>query len=372
MKIGRDIAGVIALVSTTALSAETGLHLKLSKELAFKPARSMADPHIRLVSLMSDGYAIDAEGLTSGGSDGGGGTPTPTPTPTGSPTTTPATQVNPLSSFNTSTTNGSSLVTAHIATAYAPTFRDPQGMSSRPEKKDASTGDKRKLNFWNALGVDISASLPAQSATLRDYGKQALLTLDGGAINIYGAFAGRDEKKDEPIPDARMLAFDHVYLFDAGADQMLMYVKQGIGGRAVKTALEGNGYAGVGTAYLGFGVDGPLLTTRGGASDSTSGWITLEGYATANVLNPSTLNKLFNADTKTHSLPTASARFKIGLPGRFYLSAEYSKAFGSYGKKLGDVAMISFGYNTETKASTTTTTRTPEGTTTVTKTAPNR
>lgn len=381
MRLDRNVAAAIAFLSTSGAWAQTDaslISLKLTRQLSLLPAPRVAP---QLFALNSIGFYSDIGALDAAGGDDGVGSKTEITTTKTTTTNPPASQVNPLSSFNTSTTNGSSLVTAHIATAYAPAFREPNGDNAlfkngvffRREAKKSEEG-VRDLRYWNAIGVDISASLPAQSATLKDYGKQALLTLDGGVINVLGAFAGRNEKVGVPVPDPRVVAFDHVYLLGADENQMLMYVKQGIGGRAVKTALQGNGYAGLGTAYLGFGVDGPLLSTRAGSSDPNSGWIMLEAYATANVINPSTLNKLFQTDTKTHSLPVGSARFRIGLPGRFYLSAEYSKAFGTFGKKVGDVAVISFGYNSDTKTTATekktveTTTSTNKATTTETTT----
>ncbi len=349
MKRAKSVAALLALGSATTASAdELSVRLAMTQTLSWSPISSRLVPiESSPVSLFEHATYASLQG--DGGGDGGGAGSTPAPS-------TPATgQVNPLSNFNLKTSNNSSLVTGHIATAYAPAWRNRCGEASsktRGANEDCTTvSDPRQLNFWNAIGVDISASLPAQSATVQDYGKQALLTLTGGVINIYGAFAGRTEDPKKPPPDDRVLAFDHIYPNDAtAANEMEFYVKQGIGGRAVKTSLEGSGYGGVGTAYLGVGVDGPLLSSRSGGSDSNAGWTTLEVFATANAINSRTLNTIFKTTNAPSSVSSASARFVISLPGRFYMSVEYAKAFGSYGRStLRDTSIFSFGYNTDTK-----------------------
>lgn len=243
--------------------------------------------------------------------------------------------VDPLSSFSVSNSNGSSLVTAHIATAYSPAFLSSDTKS-----------------MFNSIGLDISASLPAESASLKQYAKQALLSLDGGVLNIYGSFAGRDRTSYTPTignsPNPRDSAFDHIYLIKnpVSQEQLLGYAKFGFGARGIKTALEGTGYAGLATAYLGLGLDGPLLSKANGTRDNNTGWVSVEGYGVANALNKNTLTTLFGEPYGKRSFSSLGAKVTIGLPGRFYLSAQYGKALGNYGKEhIGDLSVLSFGYN---------------------------
>jgi hypothetical protein len=268
---------------------------------------------------------------------------------------TPATAVDPLAAFTTSTSNGSTLATMHIVTAYAP-------VRSRAAKADdTSCGkvDSRDYLSNMALGFDISASLPAKSSTLRDYGRHALSKLDGGVLNVLGAFGVwtpgdavycRLQSGDGTNP--RVTTYDHMYIGHPSApDEMVPYIKHGAGVRAVKTKLEGGSMAGVGTAYLGLGFDGPLLSALNLRNDPRAGWFTIEAFGVANVVNHRTLESLFLAEGDTTRAPrsfaTANARVKIDLPGRFYLSAEYAKPLGSFRGHIGDTSIVTFGYNNQ-------------------------
>lgn len=245
----------------------------------------------------------------------------------------------PLGSFKVSSSNGSNLVTARVATAYTPAFM----------------GTFDRTHWLSRLGLDVSASLPAETTTLKEYGRQALMTLDGGVLNVYASLAGRDRKYYKPeladgVPNPRDQAFDHLYLVKRpkSQEQLLAYLKLGMGGRAVKTALEGTGFAGVATAYLGLGLDGPLLTERWGARTDTTGWFNIEAVAVANLLNKRTLTTIFEEPYAKRSFSSVGAKAVINLPGRFFLSAQYAKALGSYGRAfIGDISVISFGYNTQ-------------------------
>jgi hypothetical protein len=124
--------------------------------------------------------------------------------------------------------------------------------------------------------------------------------------------------------------------------------------RAVKTSLSDSTMAGMGTAYLGIGFDGPLITDLTDTKfSSRTGWLVLEAYGTANGVNPRTMHELFGETTPHKGFFTLASRMKIGLPGQFYLSAEYARAFGSSYMKshIGDTAIISFGYNNDATVS---------------------
>ena len=84
-----------------------------------------------------------------------------------------------LQKFAVSSGSGSTIVTTHIASAYAPMLlpNDPKAPAVRP---------------WNDLGIDLSASLNAQNQTESDYLRQELLTRYGGVGNMYFSLAGRN------------------------------------------------------------------------------------------------------------------------------------------------------------------------------------
>lgn len=257
--------------------------------------------------------------------------------------------VDPLAKFKVSSASGSRLVTAHIATSFTPAF--------------LSTTDG--TSWKSRIGMDISASVPAESVTLQQYAKHALLTLDGGILNIYGSPAGRDPKVYPPklqdgtpdgTPNPRESAWDHLYMIREPApgqtsvpqEQLLGYWKMGIGGRAIKKSLEGSEYAGIGTAYLGVGFDGPMFSGRDSKRDGNTGWFSIEAYGVANIMNKGTLTTLFEQPNEKRNLNSVGAKVAIGLPGRFFLSATYGKALGSFGRDhIKDIAVVSFGYNPE-------------------------
>lgn len=266
----------------------------------------------------------------------------------------PAQTADPLSAFTTSTSTGSTLTTVHIVTAYAPV----RSKAQKPDDVGCQKKVERNLSD-GALGLDVSASLPAQSSTPRDYGRHALSKLDGGVLNILGSWGlwtpgdpvfCRLSSGDGTNP--RITSFDHFYWGSAeGPDQMVPYVKHGAGVRAVKTKLEGGTLGGVGTAYLGLGVDGPLLSTLAARKDPRAGWFTIEAFGVANVVNHRTLESLFLGEGEKVRAPrsfvTANARVKIDLPGRFYLAAEYAKPFGGFKGRIGDTSIVTFGYNNQ-------------------------
>jgi hypothetical protein len=261
--------------------------------------------------------------------------------------------VDSLTTFNASTSNGSTLATVHIATAFSP------ALLKTSEDLNKEFPKRWYTRWYNDIGVDISASTPVQTATLPQYGKHALLTLDGGLVNVYGAFAGRDllQGTFKPLDDGqdnpRLNNWDRIYLVDSETPEIILgYLKQGIGIRAVKTALTGTGMGGLGTFYLGGGFDGPLLSSRDRFSkDPNAGWFSIDAYGTANAINRSTLKLLFGETASRNGFFTVGAKAKIGLPGKFFLSAEYARALDKFGKAhIGNVSVVSFGYNNEEPA----------------------
>lgn len=259
--------------------------------------------------------------------------------------------VDTLSKFAISNSSGTNLVTTHIATAYAPMFID----CSSPETiKESLTGHS---SAFTALGIDISASLPGTSPTLAQYGKQAVLRRDGGLFNIYFNFAGRDleDTAFDPIgddghtkPNPRTRYVDRHYVANAATpNELLAYFTHGVGIRAIRTALAGDGMAGLATGYLGFGFDGPVLQSLdGNAGDPSAGWMSVELYGAINRMNSGTFNALFGAPTGSSSFRSAGVKMTIGLPGKFTVSLEQVKSFGTYARpNIGEVTMVTFGYN---------------------------
>lgn len=248
-----------------------------------------------------------------------------------------ATGADYLSQFSAaSSSDNSTTVTAHIARVVAPAWL---------------VQDKPRTYAWNAVGFDLSTSTPVASANSLDYVKQALLELRGGIANLdVSFFAGRD--LCNPVFsewEPRRLAFDHWYPKLAGGDidaQLHFYVLNGLGLRAVKTALDGKGYVGVGTAYLGFGFDGPLIDGADSSQKSPPGWMTFEVSALYNVANLEAVKTLLGAPSAPRSYASATANLTMSLPGSFFIALEYSTSLSSFARDyLGDVTVIRFGYN---------------------------
>jgi len=230
----------------------------------------------------------------------------------------------------------STLVTTPIASVFAPLTMAPEG------------------KFYRALGFDISASLPVENATFEDYARHQLLARKGGLLNFYVSLTGRDVSESEcEITAFRKGFVNRIYLHrdEMTADKALFFVSQGMGGRVIKTALPGDTMAGLFTAYVGFGVDGPLFdgdSARNVLDRSAAGLYSLELYGAYNALNKRTLGKMFGVEGAPKHFTTAGARFLFNLPGNFNLQLEYSKALGTFGKEnLRDLVMLSFGYKKE-------------------------
>lgn len=244
-----------------------------------------------------------------------------------------------LKQFNVSAGSNSTLVSTHIATAFLPAWI----------RKDTT----RNGHFYNALGVDVSTAVPISSATLLAYAKQALLTTQGGVANLYFSAAGRDLCNSVFDWEPRRTAVDHAYVINSPVtgNELIAYVVDGVGIRAIKTALSGNGYGAVGTAYLGLGFDGPLFSLdgtqmTGRAVDDTTGLLAFQVYASENAVNPHTLETIFGTSNAPHTFATWGAGLRMGLPGRFFLNIDYSRGIGGYASsRLGDIALVSIGYN---------------------------
>ena len=284
-------------------------------------------------------------------------------------------QTDPLSKFSMSARNGSTLATIHVATAFAPIGLSPRKDTTvkpctpelqekvRAKMRQGAPRDTQSLG----VGVDLSSSFPMNDPTREDYGRHALTKLDGGILNLYLSMVAHNTSdctfsalNSADGANPRVKAWDHFYfLKTATPDTMLPYVKHALGIRAVKTSLEksetdtdaskdSGAYGGLATYYLGLGVDGPLLTSSSTARDPNAGWFGVEAFGAVNLVNSRTLNSLFKTESAPRHFNTIGARATIGLPGRFFISAEYGKALGSYGKAhIGDTSMILFGYNNQ-------------------------
>jgi hypothetical protein len=267
-----------------------------------------------------------------------------------------------LEKFSVSSGSGSTLVTTHIATSYMPTF------NSKPEDS---------THWYNDLGFDLSASVNAQNQTQSSYLLQEVLTRYGGVINLYFSAAGRNPCNSIYTWKDRLQSLNHLYIYDFlydrnpwRADQGMAFISHGLGYRAIKEQLSGSGYAGVGSAYVGVGFDGPLFNVLNSSPDAKKdslgksakpsntatnqpGFISLELYVAENVTSASALSTMFDTRTTRNTYATWGASFKAGLGGCFSINADYSKAFSTSSEPfLKDVILVSVGYNRPTETST--------------------
>lgn len=293
-----------------------------------------------------------------------------------------------LKKFDTPFSSKAVLTTVQIVSAYTPI---------------------RQLSDPSNIGIQMSASLPVSAASLKDYANHELLLHDGGLFNAYFSLfptAPRYWKKDwgdrrlavnrfyfapayarwkirqdsdaivKDKDDATRLAKDKQDLTDdlkllddiQTAKQAYIYLSHGIGMKAVKTSLEeGNlSLAGLGTAYVGLGIDGPVFDSAKVDSDPSSesaGSLSLEVFAAGNVTSKRALRSLYTTSMPSFDFNRAYF-FTWGAQARFYiadkvfLSAGYYRPLDRYGRDLiHEVATFSIGYNAGTSSTSTSSTK---------------
>jgi hypothetical protein len=235
------------------------------------------------------------------------------------------------------------------------------------------------------IGVQMSASLPAGTSSLRDYADHELLLRDGGFFNGYFSFfaskpseweknwgdrryavnrlywsisrarwnvAGaqkrvRDNPNNAELKAALATALEELHQMESKPDQMYFYIAHAVGFKAIKTSLEKDDLAltGVGNAYLGFGVDGPLLDS----SSDSKGSMSIEAFAAYNVTSKRAMRALYGAGNAAFTAPTSFGTW--GVQARFYIvdqvfvSVSYYKPINSEARHLiHEVTAFNIGY----------------------------
>ena len=198
-----------------------------------------------------------------------------------------------------------------------------------------------------AMGFDLTASLPVENATFLDYFRHELLARRGGLLNLYMSYTGRNPcPASGELVNFRLAETDRVYFSRDSPDKQkaLFFWSHGVGGRILKTDLPGTKTAGMFTAYVGVGVDGPLFTE---ALDTKvpPGVFSLETFFSYNALNKRTLKEAFTLASEQRSYSTFGINFRFNLPGSYQIKVEHMKGLGSFGRDtLGDLTLLSIAY----------------------------
>lgn len=266
-----------------------------------------------------------------------------------------------LQKFAVTSGSGSTIVTTHVATAYAPMF---VGITPSP-----TTGGDRKIergHLWNDLGLDLSASVNAQNQSDTSYLRQELLTRFGGVGNMYLSLAGRNPCNALYSWGDRMKSLDRIYIIDqllghqpATSQQLMAYISHGLGVKAIKEHVTGSNYSGLGTAYIGLGFDGPLFNFAD--TDSTkvthkppaaAGFISLEVYAAENLGSKNAFTSMFPGYDARRNFASWGTNFRAAVGGCFDLAVTYASALDASSRKyLPGTTLLTFGYNRPTDSS---------------------
>jgi hypothetical protein len=198
-----------------------------------------------------------------------------------------------------------------------------------------------------ALGFDLTSSLPVENASFLDYARHQLLLRRGGVVNLYTSLTFRNPcNVSSELLDFRLSELDRTYFNrDSPGDQKALgFWSHGLGARIIKTELPGEKTAGMFTAYLGIGVDGPLF--EGEVNSKTPpGVFSLEGFVSYNMLNKRTLKEMFALPDEQKDYATYGINFRFNLPGSFQIKLEHLRGLGSFGKNtLGDLTPLSVAY----------------------------
>jgi hypothetical protein len=259
-----------------------------------------------------------------------------------------------LQKFSVTSGSGSTIVTTHIATAYAPMF--VQNTPSSTTKNNAID----RGHLWNDLGLDLSASLNAQNQSNTSYLRQELLMRYGGVGNLYFTLAGRNPCNALYSWGDRMKSLDRIYFMDqiqgrqpATSQQLMAFVSHGLGIKALKEQVSGTSYTGLGTAYLGLGFDGPLFDFSDSDSKTVThkppaaaGFISFEVYAAENLGSKAAFVSMFASDNVRRNFASWGANFHAAVGGCFDLSISYASPFDAFTRKyLPGTTLLTFGYN---------------------------
>jgi hypothetical protein len=266
-----------------------------------------------------------------------------------------------LTKFSTSASSGATLATAQIVRGYINAWMKPD--------KTMNCG------ITNAISVEVTATAPVTTATFTDYAREEMLGRRSGIINIYfNPFAGRDANDPYYNWNDRKLASDHIYIAtpfrtvdskmkseasSTSWDEALSFYSFGIGGRGVKTASQGSKTAAVGTAYFGYGIDGPFHdtssgTASGASTTAQSGGLSVEAYVTGNIANRNSLNAMFGITDASKSYATYGAVVTFWVTGKLFFSLEYDQGIGAFANRvLRNESLFRFGYGNPTNNSTT-------------------
>lgn len=208
----------------------------------------------------------------------------------------------------------------------------------------------------NSVSLKISASLPAGTNSLGDYANNELLLPDGGFLNVYFSFAAAKPSVVRQGSEARRHALNRHYLGGQDAltktteqDATHLYFTNGLGMKAVKTSLAtGNvSLTGVGTAYLGVGMDANLYDPN---NLNNQGSFSIELTAAGNATSHQALRSLYGATNpalpSSTTFETWGAHAKIYVANEVFLSVGYYKPINRSARDLiHEVTSFSIGYN---------------------------
>lgn len=279
-------------------------------------------------------------------------------------TTSSSASIQAFPKFNASVANNSQLATVHLVKAFLPTWLfgegDFENDNGTPKTDEKDLHPYVNARFYNDIGIDLSTSVPISGATLGDYGRQELLTRNGGLVNAYFSFSGRNYSNEAYSWGDRAANLDHLYWIDvfgprepATAKEALGYFSEGIGVKALKTSLTGtNSLAAQGTAYFGVGLDGPLFFAAENTTDvaekisnNPAGMVSLEVYACENYVNGQTLTTLLGTKDPPHTYPALGVNLSLNITSSIAIQLQYTDAVGSGRNSVGHVAMFTIGYN---------------------------
>lgn len=235
-----------------------------------------------------------------------------------------------------------------------------------------------KVGSWfvpKALGVRLSASVPATTSTLADYGNAQILLRDGGLVTGYlslsaspawfvekcedkaTALTSQDKKVAQRSKKfSRRFQPDRIYLHAHPVPPFLRaYMTHGIGMKAIRLGLEDDDESGedassvaaAGVFYFGLGIDGPVvdLTDQDRADHSVSGAIDLQIYGAVTRVNGRTLSELYQSPIDDDWVYNAGIRMSLLVTDRVALKIDFTAPLGGAKEYMDEVTTFSISYN---------------------------